>query len=83
MEEINSTKKGNARWVRLVQLLSVISKVLRATHKLAHALERSHRPCIHGSPRPIQTMDRRSAKGRDDRSECREIVQSAAFLKFC
>ena len=75
------TKEGNAGRDGFVQCFSVLCKILRTGHQLAHILQNRHRACVDRIPSPVETMYGCGSKGRDDGRQGREVVQRSAFLR--
>lgn len=63
-----------------MQGLAIFAKVLCASHEFAQMLEDLRRSSADLSPRPAQSVDWRSPKGRDDGCKRRVVVESATFL---
>lgn len=60
------TKKRDTRWIRKMQALAVLAKVLGTPHQLAHLLKHRDGACGDLVPGALQAMDGCRAEGGDD-----------------
>ena len=74
------TEKWDARRIREMQSLTVLSKILRATHETAHLLKYAVGALVNHIPGALQAVDGSGAESRNDGCQCREVVESATFL---
>lgn len=66
-----------------MQALSVLGKVLRAEHELAHSFKRDLGLLRDLVPSPLQTSNRCGAQSGDDGCDGGVVVQLSAFLQVC